>query len=85
MAIKVVKEPREFLASPPENCFHCNNPTHYWHTEKDVPCCPSCAKQINGEDVPTKKEWIVNLNKKVDGGQLEKFLDNVADGKVNLQ
>jgi hypothetical protein len=85
MAVKVTREPQEFLTSPAENCFSCYSPTHHWHEKKDVPCCVTCARRLKNDDaVPTKKEWINSLKQMVDGGALGKFFENLADGKIRL-
>jgi predicted amidophosphoribosyltransferase len=84
MAVKVVKEPREFLTSQPECCFSCYTPTRHWHEGKDVPCCPACAKNLTDDEVPTKLEWVAKAREKVDGGALGEFLERLADGKIRF-
>jgi hypothetical protein len=83
MPIKVVKEPAEFNGSLCENCFRCQRTTRYWFERKDVPCCPSCAKQIEEADVPTKEEWFrasTSVSEVVKTG-LGKFLKKLSDRK----
>lgn len=56
--IKVTHEPAEFKGVLRENCFRCGDPTPFWYTPKDVPCCGICAEALYPDDVPSKADYL---------------------------
>jgi hypothetical protein len=59
--IKIIKEP-ENLGPPYEKCCFCNDPTPYWSLNNDVPVCILCSQHKNESDLPTKEEYMNQLD-----------------------
>jgi len=59
--VYVERESLDFMGCEFELCFRCKQPTPFWYAPKDVPCCQSCAAQVEATEIPTKADWVKAL------------------------
>jgi hypothetical protein len=48
-------------AADAESCCVCGQDTNTWYIIKDVALCPVCAAQVEYNEVPSKRDWLVSL------------------------
>lgn len=49
---------------PAESCCFCWRPTRFWYVKKDVAVCPDDAHFRSPREVPSKKAWCAEADRR---------------------
>jgi len=69
VAITVIHEPDDVpRTATRELCCFCYKPTRFWvapMTGESVACCPGCASAHDSCELPTKRAWWRDVERKI--------------------